>query len=83
MNNKISYITLLSTPNYLDGVIVLFKSLRQYSQMPFHCICSKSLPQICIERLKKEGIDTLKLTDPAFEKGQISPPCNNRIGTLE
>lgn len=74
MKNKISYVTLLSTQNYLDGVIVLYKSLRQYSKIPFHCVCSKSLPKRCIEELNNEGINTISLTETAIEMAQITPP---------
>lgn len=73
MKNKISYVTLLSTQNYLDGVIVLYKSLRQYSKIPFHCVCSKSLPKRCIEELNNEGINTISLTETAIEMAQITP----------
>ena len=71
---NVSYITLLSTPDYLGGEIVLYKSLRRYSQIPFHCVCSKYLPEDCIKNLNANGIETIRLTESAIDIVNVSLP---------
>ena len=54
---------MLSTPNYLKGVIVLYRSLRQYSKLPFSCACSKNIPEEIIQLLHHEGIKTIQFNE--------------------
>jgi len=64
--NKI-FVTLLSTPNYIDGVKVLNKSLKRYSNIPLLCVCSKSLPEDSIKQLSDENILCHRLEDSVVE----------------
>lgn len=63
------YATLLSTPGYLQGIKVLYKSLCKYGKLryPFVCFCSQGLPEHCIEELKWYGIECIRLSSYALE----------------
>lgn len=65
---KYTYATLLSTPRYLHGVIVLHASLKKYgkSKYPFICVCSNDIPDECLEKLRKNGISYHVLTERAL-----------------
>ncbi len=69
MSSKCAYVTLLSTPSYLDGVKVLYKSLEKYgkTKYPFVCLCSKGLAQTAVYKLKKWGIPYMMLQHNAME----------------
>jgi len=67
-----TYVTLLSTPNYIDGVKVLNKSLRKYSDIPLLCVCSKSLPEASIKQLADDGINCHRLQSSALEMANIN-----------
>ena len=73
-----TFATLLSSSDYLLGVIVLYKSLQKYgkTQYPFLCVCSKSIKDDDISKLQKLGIKCKKLAISATEDIDLSeqPP---------
>lgn len=75
---KYTFATLLSSSDYLLGVIVLYKSLQKYgkTQYPFLCVCSKSIKDNDISKLEKVGIKCKKLSTSATEDTDLSsqPP---------
>lgn len=66
---KYIYATLLSTPRYLQGIMVLYASLKKYgkSKYPFLCVCSKDIPEDCLEKLRKNGISYHVLKERALD----------------
>lgn len=71
---KYTFATLLSTPSYIEGVIVLYQSLQKYgkTKYPFLCVCSKSIGDAEIGRLTKEGIVCHRLGKTAIEGIDLS-----------
>ncbi len=67
--NNFTFATLLSTPSYLPGVRVLFRSLKKYgrTQYPFICVCSMGLPESALNYLDKWRIPYLKLEHKALD----------------
>ena len=63
------FATLLSTPNYLSGVKMLYRSLKYSGNTnhPFVCFCSKDLPQYCIDELTTNGIQCIHLEHSALD----------------
>lgn len=58
-----AYITLLSNENYLDGVLVLNKSLQMVdSKYPFYCLLSMGVDEKIKQRLRQEAIQYIQLT---------------------
>lgn len=69
---KCCYVTLLSTENYLPGVVALARSLKSTgTKIPFLCVCSKDLDEKVVNRLHEQGIATSKLTKSATEGLEI------------
>lgn len=57
-----AFITLLSSTNYYDGVVVLKRSLQAVkSQYPLYCALSANVGEHIENSLKKENIETLRL----------------------
>lgn len=71
---KKTFVTLLSSPAYLEGVIVLHRSLQKYGKTvyPFMCVCSQSIDNHVIDVLEKEGIVTYKLPISSIEGLDLS-----------
>ena len=71
---KYTFATLLSTPSYIEGVVVLYRSLKKYgkTRYPFLCVCSKSIGDAEIGRLTKEGIVCHQLWKTAIEGMDLS-----------
>lgn len=40
-----TFLTVLSTPSYLPGVVILYMSLKKVSHKAFHVLCRKDLPK--------------------------------------
>lgn len=69
---KYGYVTLLSSEDYLPGVIGLYRSLKDTgTKIPFECVCSKGLDKVVIGKLHKEGISTYQLEKSATEGLEI------------
>ena len=66
---KYTFATLLSSSDYIWGVIVLYKSLQKYgkTKYPFLCVCSKSVSENEITFLNKFKIKCLRLTQSATD----------------
>jgi len=64
-----TFATLLSTPSYLPGVKVLYRSLKKYgrTKYPFVCVCSMELPEYAFKYLNKWKIPYLKLEHKALD----------------
>lgn len=61
MNDKrYTYVTLLSTSSYLQGVIMLNWSLRQVgSKYPLFVLCSDKIDKYCLQQLERDGLNYL------------------------
>lgn len=71
-NKKYVYATVLSTKGYIPGVIKLYKSLKStQAKYPFVCVCSISITDNDILKLKAYGIDCLRLTECAVDNVTI------------
>lgn len=71
-NKKYVYATVLSTKEYIPGVIKLYKSLKStQAKYPFVCVCSISITDNDILKLKAYGIDCLRLTECAVNNVTI------------
>ena len=69
---KYCYVSLLSSVNYLSGVVALARSLKSTgTKIPFLCVCSKDLDEKVVNRLHEQGIATSKLTKSATEGLEI------------
>ena len=67
-----TYLTLLSTKNYLDGVLALHSSLKSCkSEYPLHCLLSESIDQRIKSILDKNGIPYIQL-EQTIMKGVIN-----------
>lgn len=56
-----AYITVLSTPTYIPGVVVLYKSLKKTkTKYPFYVLINSSINECDIEYLKEFGINVIK-----------------------
>lgn len=68
------FLTLLSSPSYLEGVIVLYRSLIKYGQTkyPFACVCSKSLEDKDVCLLEKQGVQCIRLSQTAIDGVDLS-----------
>ena len=77
MASKI-FITLLSSPSYINGVIVLFRSLIKYgrTKYPFACVCSLSIEDKDICLLEKNGIRCIRLSKTATDSVDLSFQTN-------
>ena len=59
-----SYITFLSTDDYLPGVLVLNYSLQQVnSQYPLACMVTKNVSRETIDKLEKHNISVIHIPD--------------------
>lgn len=68
-----AYITLLSSRNYLQGVIVLYRSLRSLkSRYPLYCVLSVSIDEATEQILEREGIRCIRLSHSAVTEN-INP----------
>ena len=57
---KRGWVTLLTRPSYLAGVVILAYSLRKHeSQIPLIVLVTDGVPQECIDILKAEGSQVL------------------------
>lgn len=57
--SKYIFATLLSTPNYLPGVKMLYRSLKYFgnTKYPFVVFCSSDLPELCMDKLRRIGLN--------------------------
>lgn len=61
-----AYVTLLSTPNYLDGVLVLALSLKEAGcHYPLYCMLSPDIDSKVEDTLQSLGIRCRRLVSPA------------------
>lgn len=61
-----AYITVLSTPTYIPGVVVLYKSLKKTkTKYPFYVLINSSINECDIEYLKEFGINVIKSKEGA------------------
>ena len=68
-----AYVTLLSSKSYLQGVVVLNRSLvASGSRYPFYCVLSVSIDEETEQILRKEGIRCIRLLHSAVT-GNINP----------
>lgn len=51
-----AFMTVLSSDDFLPGVIILYLSLKKHSKYPLVVLCSDNLAESCYETLKKCGI---------------------------
>lgn len=79
---KRTFVTLLSSPSYVEGVLVLHQSLKKYgkTRYPLLCVCSKSIEESIICRIKQEGINCFQLSRSATDDIDLSEqaPGQNR-----
>ena len=69
---KYGYVTLLSSENYLPGVVALARSLKATgTKVPFECVCSKDLDEKVVNRLHQYGVATSRLAKSATEGLEI------------
>lgn len=62
-----AYITLLSNKDYLEGVLVLDKSLKKVnSKYPLYCVLSKDITDDVINVLRLRGINYILLSKKVF-----------------
>lgn len=64
---RYTYVTLLSTSSYVPGVLVLYKSLRRFSNLPFLCVCSKDIDKESMAILSQSGIETKILSESVLD----------------
>lgn len=66
---KKAYVTLLSSPSYILGVLGLYRSLRKYgkTEYPFLCVCSQCMTEEDLKPLKYEGIECWGLEYSALD----------------
>lgn len=58
--NKYSYVTLLSDNSFIDGVLLLYKGLKETnSQFPLTCIITNNVTQDIINKLQEYNINTI------------------------
>ena len=68
-----AYVTLLSSKNYLPGVVVLHRSLMvSESRYPLYCMLSVSIDEETEQILEREGIRCIRLLHSAVT-GNINP----------
>lgn len=73
-----AYITLLSNAKYLEGVIVLYRSLQTVkSQYPLYCTLSTGVGEDLEKCLIQEGIKTIRLTSQIDTPNRISSDVPN------
>lgn len=65
---KETYLTVLSTPSYLQGVIILYSSLRKVSNKDFVVLCKKDLPDYVFRRLSDLNIPYIQKEDDVLPK---------------
>jgi glycogenin len=59
---KKAFITILTTENYLPGVVVMFNSLKNTkTNIPFYCMINEKISQQSINILQKSGITPIKV----------------------
>lgn len=69
---KYGYVTLLSSENYLPGVVALAHSLKATgTKVPFECVCSKDLDEKVVNRLHQYGVATSRLVQSATEGVEV------------
>jgi glycogenin len=79
-----TYVTLLSTPDYLPGVLVLSESLRQVGAvMPLLVLVSADIPKADESLLLARGIRTSRLTDRFSLPESIRLKAGHWAGTLD
>jgi len=62
-----TYVTLLSTRSYLDGVLMLNHSLRKVkSKYPLYCLLSQGIESDVVDILHKNGIQYINLTGHVY-----------------
>ncbi len=68
-----AFITLLSSADYYDGVIVLKRSLQAVrSRYPFYCVLAANIDELIEGRLIKDGIQFVRLTQHVDTHSRIS-----------
>lgn len=68
-----AYITLLSSKNYLQGVLVLHRSLKATgARYPLYCVLSVSINEETEQILEREGIRCVRLLHSAVT-GNVNP----------
>ena len=67
------YVTLLSNKSYLEGVLVLSRSLKAVqAQYPLYCVLSVSVDNEVQKELEQEGIGCIRLAHAAVD-GNVNP----------
>lgn len=68
-----AYVTLLSNKSYLEGVLVLYRSLKAVqARYPLYCVLSVSVEDEVQKELEQEGIGCIRLAHAAVN-GNINP----------
>ena len=68
-----AYVTLLSNKSYLEGVLVLSRSLKAVqAQYPLYCVLSVSVDNEVQKELEQEGIGCIRLAHAAVD-GNVNP----------
>lgn len=69
MNKKYAYVTLVTTNNYVPGVVILYESLKRVkSQFPLICMYNKDISEDNLKRLREVGIELRLVEDIGFPK---------------
>ena len=64
-----AYITLLSNDRYFDGVVMLYRALRNVqSRYPLYCMLSASVEDVIMQRLENEGIKCIRLKQSVIKE---------------
>ncbi|MBQ8628670.1 MAG: hypothetical protein IJ421_04250 [Prevotella sp.] len=68
--SKYIFATLLSTPNYLPGVKMLYRSLKYFgnTKYPFVVFCSSDLPELCMDKLGRIGVKCIRLENSTLNE---------------
>ena len=69
MKKKYAYVTLVTTNNYVPGIVILYESLKRVkSEYPLICLYNKDISEENIARLKEIGIELRLVDDIGFPK---------------
>ena len=67
--NRNTYLTVLSTPDYLNGVVILYISIRRVSDINFVVLCNEELPDYVFGTLSQLKIPYI------VAKDDVLPEC--------
>ena len=69
---KWAYISILATEDYLDGVKVLYKSLRRFTDKEFLLLVNEEISETVVQALSELGMRVIRVVDIKIQPGVLS-----------